>query len=136
MAASVAGSRVTLSWRPSTTGAAPTSYIIDVSTTSGASNIAQGYNVGNVLSVAGDLGKGTYYARVRAANAAGVSASSNEVRFSVGKKLRTPGSLAVNWTGRRRRSRGRRPPLTESTRSRPATSSRPARPPVRAMSAP
>ena len=48
---------------------------------------------------AAHLGKGTYYARVRAANAAGVSASSNEVRFSVGKKLRTPGSLAVNWTG-------------------------------------
>jgi len=99
VAASVAGTRVTLSWRPSTTGAAATSYIVDIGTTSGASNIAQDYNVGNVLSVGGDLGKGTYYARVRAANAAGVSASSNEVRFSVGKRLRTPGNLAVNWTG-------------------------------------
>ena len=99
MAASVAGTRVTLSWRPPASGAAPTSYAIDVGTTSGASNIAQNYDVGDVLSVAGNLGRGTYYARVRATTTAGVSASSNEVRFLVGRRLRTPGSLAVNWTG-------------------------------------
>jgi len=99
MAASVAGTRVTLSWRPPASGAAPRSYVIDVGTASGASNIAQNYDVGDALSVAGDLGKGTYYARVRATTTAGLSASSNEVRFSVGKRLRTPGSLAVNWTG-------------------------------------
>jgi hypothetical protein len=99
MAASVVGTRATLSWRPPTTGAAPSTYVVDVGTTSGGSDIARSIDVGNVLSVAGDLGRGTYYARVRAANGAGVSPSSSEVRFSVGRKLRTPSSLAVNWTG-------------------------------------
>jgi titin len=99
MAASVSGTRVTLSWQAPTTGAAPSTYVVDVGTTSGGSDVTRDNNVGNVLSVAGDLDRGTYYARVRAANNAGVSASSNEVRFLVGRKLRTPSSLAVNWTG-------------------------------------
>jgi hypothetical protein len=51
------------------------------------------------LSVRGDLQRGTYYARVRAANAAGTSLNSNEVRFSVGRRLRTPSGFTVSWSG-------------------------------------
>ena len=99
MTASVSGSRATLGWRAPTSGSSPSSYLIDVGTASGTSNVAASYNVGNTLGVYGDLPRGTYYARVRAANGTGVSLFSNEVRFSIGKKLRTPTGFRVSWTG-------------------------------------
>jgi hypothetical protein len=99
MTASVAGSRATLGWRAPTAGSTPTSYLLDVGTSSGTANVAANYNVGNVLGVYGDLPRGTYYARVRAANGSGVSSYSNEVRFSVGNKLKTPTGFRVSWTG-------------------------------------
>jgi hypothetical protein len=99
MAASVSGSRATLSWRAPTTGGTATSYRLNVGTYSGGTNITNGLNVGNVLSVRGDLPRGKYYARVRAANAAGMSLYSNEVYFRVGKLLRTPTGFQVTWQG-------------------------------------
>jgi predicted phage tail protein len=99
MAASVSGSTATLSWQPPSTGGLPTNYLLYVGTASGYSDVASAYNVGNVLTVRGDLPKGTYYARVRAANAVGTSLNSNEVRFSIGRRLRTPGGFTVTWTG-------------------------------------
>ena len=99
MTASVSGSRATLGWQAPTSGSAPSNYLLDVGSASGTSDVAASYNVGNVLGVYGDLPRGTYYARVRAANGTGVSLFSNEVRFSVGKKLRTPTGFRVSWTG-------------------------------------
>ena len=99
MAASVSGSRVTLRWLAPSTGGTPTHYLIYVGTRSGYSDITNGYNVGNVLSFQGDLPKGSYYARVRAANASGTSLNSNEVRFNVGRKLQSPSGVTVTWTG-------------------------------------
>ena len=99
MAASVSGSRVTLRWQAPSTGGTPTHYLIYVGTRSGYSDITNGYNVGNVLSFQGDLPKGSYYARVRAANASGTSPNSNEVRFNVGRKLQSPSGVTVTWTG-------------------------------------
>jgi len=99
MAASVSGSRATLGWQAPTGGSSPSNYLLDVGTASGTSDVAASYNVGNVLGVYGDLPRGTYYARVRAANGSGVSLFSNEVRFSIGKKLRTPTGFRVSWTG-------------------------------------
>ena len=46
-----------------------------------------------------DLPRGTYYARVRAANASGTSLNSNEVRFKIGRRLATPTGFTVTWTG-------------------------------------
>jgi len=99
MTATISGSRATLGWRAPTGGSSPTGYLLNVGTSSGASNVAANYNVGNVLSVYGDLPRGTYYARVRATNGSGVSGYSNEVRFSIGRKLRKPTGFTVSWTG-------------------------------------
>jgi hypothetical protein len=94
---SVSGTKVTLNWSRATTGGAPTGYRIYVGTWPGGSNIVSGLNVGNTLTVSGDLSRGTYYARVRAYNAAGISPDSNEVTFRVGAKARPRRPL--NTTG-------------------------------------
>ncbi|MCC7179421.1 MAG: fibronectin type III domain-containing protein [Acidobacteria bacterium] len=99
MAATVSRNRVTLSWRPPTTGGAPADYRLNVATYSGGTNVTNALNVGNVLSVAGDLPRGRYYARVRAANGTGLSGYSNEVAFRVGRWLRTPSGFRVTWQG-------------------------------------
>lgn len=99
LTASVSGSRATLAWQAPTTGGATTHYVIDVGTKSGKADVLSNYNVGNVLSTFGDLARGTYYARVRAANASGVSGYSNEVQFTIGRRLRSPTNVSVKWTG-------------------------------------
>jgi hypothetical protein len=97
--ASVSGNTAGLSWQAPSTGSLPTNYLLYVGTRSGATDVANGYNVGNVLSASGDLQKGTYYARVRAANSIGTSPDSNEVRFSIGRRLKTPSGFNVTWSG-------------------------------------
>jgi hypothetical protein len=99
MTSSVSGNRATLAWQTPSTGGTPREYLLSVGTSPGTSNIANNYNVGNVLSVYGELNRGTYYARVRAANASGVSAASNEVRFNIGRRLRSPTGFTVTWSG-------------------------------------
>ncbi len=99
MAAAVSGARATLSWRAATTGATPDRYLLSVGSSAGGTNVANGYVVGNVLTVAGDLPRGRYHARVRAANSAGVSAESNEVSFKIGRNLVTPSGFTVRWIG-------------------------------------
>ena len=99
VAAVVSGNTATLSWLAPSAGSLPSNYLLYVGTRSGATDVANGYNVGNVLSAAGDLQKGTYYARVRAANSIGTSSDSNEVRFTVGRRLKTPGGFTVTWSG-------------------------------------
>ena len=101
MAATVVGSRATLSWRPGTGGGTPTEYLVYVSTTSWGSNVIYARSVGNVLTVSGDLPNGRYYARVRARNAAGTSTSSNQVEFIVGRTLTAPTGFVVTWSGSR-----------------------------------
>ena len=99
LAASVSGSRATLGWQAPASGGTPARYLLYVGTSPGAVNIADGYDVGNVLSVYGDLPRGTYYARVRAANSAGASGPSNEVAFRISRRLRSPSGLTVTWSG-------------------------------------
>ncbi|HQZ37484.1 MAG TPA: fibronectin type III domain-containing protein [Vicinamibacterales bacterium] len=99
LASNVSGSRVTLSWRAPTSGGTPTHYLIYIGTAAGRTDVANGYAVGNVLSVSTTLPRGRFYARVRAANAVGTSADSNQVQFRVGRWLRTPGGFQVTWRG-------------------------------------
>jgi hypothetical protein len=99
MASSVNRARVSLSWRAPSAGAAPDRYLLYVGTSRGGVELLNGLVVGNVLGVSGDLAKGRYYARVRAANAAGASGYSNEVSFKIGRTLGTPTGFVANWQG-------------------------------------
>ena len=96
---SVSGSRATLAWRAPAGGGAPQNYLIYAGTSSGGTNVANGLAVGNVLSAYGDLPRGRYYIRVRAANGAGLSPFSNQITLRVGKQLASPSGLQVTWVG-------------------------------------
>ena len=92
-----------LAWTAPTTGGAPTGYVIEAGSTPGVANLAN-FNTGSTatsFSAAG-VGAGTYFVRVRAANAGGVSAPSNEALLIVGSACAAPGapsSLAASATG-------------------------------------
>lgn len=98
MVASVSNSRVTLSWR-APTGPAVTNYLVDVGISGSTQQIVSGAAVGNVLRVAADFPRGSYWTRVRAANGAGVSGYSNLATFSVGRRLVSPQGFKVRWIG-------------------------------------
>jgi hypothetical protein len=75
---------LTLTWSAPTAGGAPTTYFIDAGTAPGSSNIAS-LPTGNAqTSFAVTAPNGLYFVRVRAGNAVGVSAASNEVSFRIG----------------------------------------------------
>jgi predicted phage tail protein len=95
----VSGSRATLAWRAPSGGGAPSNYLIYAGTTVGATNVANGLSVGNVLSAYGDLPKGRYYIRVRAANGVGMSPDSNSITLRIGKQLASPNGFKVTWVG-------------------------------------
>lgn len=121
MVATVSGARATLSWRAPTTGAAPDRYLLYVGSSSGGTNLANGTVVGNVLTVAGDLPRGRYYARVRAANRFGASAESNQVFFKIGRTLVSPSGFAVQWVGTIAVLTWTAPPLDGAVEDRPTS---------------
>jgi hypothetical protein len=75
--------KVALAWLPPDSGS-ETSYILEAGTTPGSSDVFNG-NIALTTSIAGIVGPGTYYVRVRAANAMGVGPPSNEVTIVVGE---------------------------------------------------
>jgi len=86
LAATVTGTRVLLTWSPPTTGTA-SDYIIEVGSSPGASNVRTiSTSVNGLVATRWEasLNPGTYYIRVKAVNARGTSAPSNEVIVVVG----------------------------------------------------
>jgi hypothetical protein len=82
---SSAGSSVALSWTAPSTGGAPTAYQIEAGSTIGAVNLANFSTLNTATSYAtGGVGNGTYYVRVKASNAMGISWPSNEAVLVVG----------------------------------------------------
>ena len=82
---SVAGSTVTLTWNPPASGDPPTSFIIEAGSVSGASNLAVLDTQNNATSTTvTSVPAGTYFVRVRARNAFGISGPSNEAVIVVG----------------------------------------------------
>jgi hypothetical protein len=73
---SVSGGTVTLAWS-SSSGGSPVQYVVEAGTGPALSNVVVA-PVGAVTSVATVAASGTYYVRVRAQNACGTSAPSNE----------------------------------------------------------
>jgi hypothetical protein len=89
------GSTVTLAW---TSSAGAVSYIIEVASMPGAPPNLAAYNTGNLSTtiVVPGVPDGTYYLRVRAADATGgLSATSNEVQVVVATCPSAPGALHV-----------------------------------------
>jgi predicted phage tail protein len=83
LSVSVSGNLATLRWSAPATGGAPAGYALFVGTSPGASNVLNGQLLGPSQSVSGSVPPGTYYARLAAYNAAGASAVSAEVTFTV-----------------------------------------------------
>jgi formylmethanofuran dehydrogenase subunit E len=114
LAAAVTGSTVTLTWTAPATGDPVASYILEAGSTPGASNLAN-VATGNAATifVATGVGAGTYYVRVRAENASGAGAASNEVVVVVGAppcaappnaptglaSIVTGGTVTLTWNG-------------------------------------
>jgi hypothetical protein len=77
----LAGHIVTLTWIAPAGGPEVASYVVEAGTASALSNIVSVPNVGTILTAIAPTG--TYYVRVRAANAAGVGPPSPEVIIRV-----------------------------------------------------
>ena len=94
------GSTVAVAWSaPASAGCPATSYFLQAGSSPGLSNLANS-NVGNTTSyVATGVGNGTYYVRVRAANAYGQSAPSSEITLDVGStQTPTPTTVDISPT--------------------------------------
>ena len=91
LAAGSAGSNVTLAWSAPISGGAPTFYMIEAGSAPGSSDLAN-FSTGNAATSfsAGGVGAGTFFVRVRAGNASGVSGPSNEATLVVGGGTPTP----------------------------------------------
>jgi subtilisin-like proprotein convertase family protein len=77
------GATVTLTWNPPSSGGSPAFYVIEAGSAPGLANLGS-FPTGNAaLSFVATAPPGTYYLRVRAGNAAGTSAASNEAVLSV-----------------------------------------------------
>jgi predicted phage tail protein len=85
LVASSIGSSVTLTWSRSPSGGLPTFYVVEAGSASGRRDLAN-FSTGSAAPSfsANGVGAGTYFARVRAGNALGVSDPSNEVVLVVG----------------------------------------------------
>jgi len=95
LAVSWQGTVATLTWG---TSVGATAYILEAGTAAGASNIAT-FSVGAATSYAVDVPPGTYYVRVRAANAVGTSAPSNEIVLQGRGAPNRPTSLSQSGSG-------------------------------------
>lgn len=74
-----AGGVVSLAWQPPAGGAAPTAYLVEAGSSTGLANLAVLPTGSAATTLTVTAPPGTYYVRVRATNAAGASAPSNEV---------------------------------------------------------
>jgi plastocyanin len=80
-AASVSGTTVALTWGAGS--GSPTSYVVEVGTSAGSSNISSSDTGNTQTSLSATLAPGTYFARVKGKNACGTSTASNEVTFTI-----------------------------------------------------
>ena len=100
LAYSLTNSRLTLTWQPPGGGVSVSEYVIGAGTRPGGFNIANFSTGSTETSFSAPVsGGGTYYIRVGAANAAGVSDPSNEVAVSLAALPAAPSSLLASVAG-------------------------------------
>jgi hypothetical protein len=100
LSVTVAGPNVTFQWGAATGG--PSSYVLEAGTATGSSNLGT-FDLGAITQYAVAAPPGVYYVRVRARNACGTGAPSNEVTVSVGQGCTLPGApptFTVSLAGR------------------------------------
>jgi subtilisin-like proprotein convertase family protein len=88
-AATLSGHWVVFSWEPPVAGTV-IGYVIEAGTAQGLTNLAL-ISIGPLTSFSAEVPEGTYFARLRATNAAGAGNASAEVSFSAGAGSATPG---------------------------------------------
>jgi Tol biopolymer transport system component len=95
LTASASGSTVTLSWTAPASGGAPASYVVEAGSRSGAADLAN-FRTGTAATTftANSVGAGTYFVRVRASNASGTGAPSNEAILIVAAGCAAPAAPA------------------------------------------
>jgi hypothetical protein len=114
LVSSASGSTVLLAWVAPATGGAPTGYLIEAGSSPGLSNLAS-FNTGTTANsfLTSGVPAGIYFVRVRATNASGTSAASNESTLIVGAGCATApgppsglvivsnsgGTVVLAWTG-------------------------------------
>jgi fibronectin type III domain protein len=99
LTSAVAGSAVTLTWIAPAGGCPPTNYVLEAGSSPAGVNLAN-FSTGSTATSfsTGGVGAGTYYVRVRATNAGGVSGASNEVVLLVGS-TQPSADLTGRWVG-------------------------------------
>jgi hypothetical protein len=110
LTATVNESTVTLRWNEPSTGGLVTSYVIEAGVSSGRADVVVDTGIDAGVVAFSGVPNGIYYVRVRARNAAGTSAPSNEVVVVVGTTVDPPGpptnlvvsvvnnTVNLNWT--------------------------------------
>ncbi len=100
LTSAVVGHTVTLGWQPGPAPAAQV-FIVEAGTAPGSANVGR-FNVGPATSVAGTLGAGRYFVRVRGVGAAGEGPASNDAAVDVpaiAAPPEAPGTLAASVSG-------------------------------------
>ena len=94
----VSGNNLTFTWNPPAAGAV-SEYVLEAGTVAGASNLVV-RNIGLTQSFAAAAPNGTYFTRIRAVNAVGMSSPSSELSFSTGvTPPGAPRNLRVSVSG-------------------------------------
>lgn len=103
LAAAVIGASVQLSWSAPAGGCAATSYAIEAGSAAGLANLAN-VSTGSAATTfsATGVAAGTYFVRVKAVNAGGQSAASNEVTLTIGTAA--PSTSCASWANLQRGS--------------------------------
>lgn len=97
---------VTLRWSPPALGGRPEAYLLDAGVTPGGTEVAAGVPLSGLAQSFGNVPPGTYYLRLRAANAHGVSRATGDVMVvvgaaSCGAPLDPPSDLVASVVGSR-----------------------------------